>query len=349
MTVSDGGRPYSNPVRILVRVAPPAAAVALFTALLVGGVGLPIVNTAALWTAGWTGLVLNALGVQATVDGTIIASESFAVNVVVECLALGPMLLFTVAVLASPGGARSKAQGISIGVGAIVGANLIRITTLFLLGSALPNLVDAVHILVWQSIMALLALAAWLIWTRGGINERRAGLLKTVLWATAVMLFLSIAWLGVAREYNQLVAGLASTLAGDGVSVISTGTVLLIDGEVGGGPVSVSGFTAQWGALLLASMIVVTSALPLRTRVTWVLAMATLSFGLYSVTIAALGLSLEMTSPLMNRLAPSAYVIFWAIGPIVLAGYWCLAHWIPGSMPSEHGLNSINIKRRARI
>ena len=354
MTVLERLRPDPGSVAPLLRVWP-VAVLALVTGLVVVGLDLPALSTAALWTASWTGLALNALGVNAVVDGTVVASDTFAVNIVAECLALGPMLLFAAAVLVYPRTLRSKAQGLVIGISSIVGVNLLRITSLFLLGSAFPHLLDAVHLLVWQSVMALLALVVWLLWSQGWFAISRTGLLKSVFWASAVLLLLSTAWLGVARDYNEAVAGFASALAGDAARISAVGTHLLIDWPVGppgdGAPISLSGFTMQWGVLLLASMIAVTSSLSLRSRIGWLLATVVLAFLLHSVGAVALGLvwSAEATSPLISRFALGAFVAFWGVGPIILAGIWCLAFWMPEGLGTFRGLNLFKNRGRAGI
>ena len=105
----------------------------------------------------------------------------------------------------------------------------------------------------------------------------------------------------------------------------------------------------QWGVLLLVSMIGVTSALSLRRRVAWVSATVTLAFLLHSVGTAVFGLvlSTQETLPLFGRFALGAFVAFWGVGPIILAGIWCLAFWMPGRPGTIRGLNLI--KHRGRV
>ena len=93
-----------------------------------------------------------------------------------------------------------------------------------------------------------------------------------------------------------------------------------INGTVGGAPVAVSGFTMQWGVILLASIIGATSSMAFRLRVKWIFALALVAFFLHSATMAALALGLEMGLPRLNRLAMGAFVVAWGVGPIVLAG-----------------------------
>lgn len=202
----EDARPYINRAELLFRAGLPAFAIAVVTALLIVGLDMPALRTLALWTAEWTGLVLTALGAQVTVSGTVVASEAFALDVVTECLALGPMLLFVAAVLAYPKSMSYKTKGLPVGVAAIMGVNLIRIVSLFFLGSIFPQLLEVIHLLVWQSLMVLLAVAVWLIWSQDQFKSGNDGLLQKVFWALAALVMLCLAWLGVAGEYNQAVA-----------------------------------------------------------------------------------------------------------------------------------------------
>lgn len=354
MTVSEGISSYPGRFALLLRLAPAVVAIVLVTALVTYGLDLPALKTAALWTASWTGLALTALGVQATVDGTVVASETFAVSVIAECLALGPMLLYAVAVVICPSTLRSKAAGLLVGVTIIASVNLVRITSLFLVGSASPHLLDTAHVLLWQPVMALLAIVVWLLWSQGERAAGRSDLLRRAFWAMGILLLLAVAWLGVAREYNYAVAGLASALVGDWVSITTAGSHLLVDGVVGGGPVSVAGFAMQWGSLLLAAVIVVTPMLSYRQRSVWLFVTVASSFLLQVAGAAALAVGLAWStrvgSPLLDRFVMSAYVVFWGVGPMALAGIWCLTFWRPSGFATVPILKYINnVKGTGRL
>ena len=44
------------------------------------------------------------------------------------------------------------------------GINLVRIISLFLIGSAYPQYLEIAHLLVWQTAIILSAIVLWLIW-----------------------------------------------------------------------------------------------------------------------------------------------------------------------------------------
>ena len=271
--------------------------------------------------------MLNVLGVQVTVTSAVVASEAFALDVVTECIALGPMLLFVAAVLAYPKSMPYKAKGLLEGVSAIMGVNLIRIVSLFILGSIFPYLMEVVHLLVWQSMMGLLAVAVWLIWSQDQFKSGNDGLLQNIFWALADLVVLCLAWLGIAGEYNQAVESTASSLLVGSVSVESVGLHLMIVGAADRAPVVVPGFTKQWGILFLTSIIAVTSAITIRSRVKWIFVTAAIAYVLQSASITVLALVFDYGPPVLRRMAMDIFVSFWALVPILLVGVGCLSFW----------------------
>ncbi len=129
-----------------------------------GLLGSSWIDFVARWTASWTSSGLNLLGASTRVDGTILASDSFAVDIVAECTAVGPLVLFMGAVLAYPSPWRSRLRGFLLGLVVITAVNLIRIMSLFWIGSSFPEYLDVAHLLVWQSAIILLAIVLWLFW-----------------------------------------------------------------------------------------------------------------------------------------------------------------------------------------
>ena len=135
-----------------------------------GFLGSSVVDQVAAWTASWTSIGLNSIGFSTTVNGTILASDSFAVNIVAECTAVGPLVLFMGAVVAYPSTMKSKGMGILLGVVVLTGVNVIRIMSLFWIGDNYRQYLDVAHLLVWQSVIILLAIVLWLFWV-----DRMAG------------------------------------------------------------------------------------------------------------------------------------------------------------------------------
>jgi exosortase H (IPTLxxWG-CTERM-specific) len=111
--------------------------------------------------SGWT---LDLLGQQVTMSGTVIRSPRFAVNIENGCNGVETMLIFLSAVLAFPAPWRSRLLGVVIGMVAIQLVNLVRVVALFLTGAYLPDLFNASHTVVWQTVVILCGVLLWILW-----------------------------------------------------------------------------------------------------------------------------------------------------------------------------------------
>ena len=162
-----GWRPRSTAFRSWLILA---ASLGLALSIYYGFLASSLVDRVAEWTAQWTSHSLNLLGTTTQVNGTILSSGSFAVNIVAECTAVGPLVLFIGAVFAYPASLKARAIGVMAGLVALTLINLVRIISLFLLGSAYPQYLEIAHLLVWQTAIILFAIVLWLLWV-----ERIAG------------------------------------------------------------------------------------------------------------------------------------------------------------------------------
>ena len=61
-------------------------------------------------------------------------------------------------------GLKAKAFGAALGLVALTLVNLVRIISLFLIGSAYPEYLEVAHLLVWQTAIILFAIVLWLLW-----------------------------------------------------------------------------------------------------------------------------------------------------------------------------------------
>jgi exosortase/archaeosortase family protein len=116
------------------------------------------------FTAGVTGFFLNLTGRGVTVTGTVVSSTQFAFQIVDLCTAVMPMMILTAAVLAFPSSIKEKIIGILVGLAGIFIVNEIRLVSLFYIGIYAPGIFETAHLLVWQSLMILLAIGLWLLW-----------------------------------------------------------------------------------------------------------------------------------------------------------------------------------------
>jgi exosortase H (IPTLxxWG-CTERM-specific) len=111
-----------------------------------------------------SGAVLDLLGQNVTMQGTIIRSPRFAVNIKNGCNGVEAMLIFLAAVLAFPAPWRSRLAGLALGILAIQIVNLIRVVALFLTGVYFPKLFDTSHTVIWQTVVILFGVLLWIFW-----------------------------------------------------------------------------------------------------------------------------------------------------------------------------------------
>lgn len=111
-----------------------------------------------------SGATLDLLGQNVTMQGTMIKSPRFAVNIKNGCNGIEAMLIFLAAVLAFPAPWTSRLAGLAIGILAIQVVNLIRVVALFLTGVYFPSFFDTSHTVVWQTVVILFGVLLWIFW-----------------------------------------------------------------------------------------------------------------------------------------------------------------------------------------
>jgi archaeosortase B (VPXXXP-CTERM-specific) len=142
-----------------------AAMIALFTTLLLV---LNLYTNFDSWlnsaTAAMLAGALWLLGAGGQTVGTIVTSKVFSAEIITECTAIFPIMIFLAAVIAYPSDWKKKLWGIALGVPAILFVNLIRLVSLFYIGYWFPSVFETAHLLVWQSLIIFFAVLFWLIW-----------------------------------------------------------------------------------------------------------------------------------------------------------------------------------------
>jgi len=111
-----------------------------------------------------TGL-LKLAGEPVMSSGTMISSAAFSVDVKNGCNGVEAMLLLVSAMLAFPAAARPRLAGIFAGVAIIQAVNLFRIASLFWLGVHHRAVFEVFHAAVWQTLLILLSVAIFLLWS----------------------------------------------------------------------------------------------------------------------------------------------------------------------------------------
>jgi exosortase H (IPTLxxWG-CTERM-specific) len=116
-------------------------------------------------TAAATSFILNLFGASVHANGSLVASPDFSMDIILECTAIVPIVIFFSAVLAYPCTIKQKLVGMSLGIIALYAINLVRMVSLFFIGTHFSSRwFDAAHFFIWQPMMILIAIVLWLFW-----------------------------------------------------------------------------------------------------------------------------------------------------------------------------------------
>lgn len=108
--------------------------------------------------------VLNTAGERVRVEGTLVSSDRFAVNIENGCNGLETTLLLAAAVIAFPAPWTHRLAGLAAGFAAIQAINLVRVVSLFWLGAHHPAWFTSAHTVIWQSAVVLFGVLVFLFW-----------------------------------------------------------------------------------------------------------------------------------------------------------------------------------------
>ena len=112
-----------------------------------------------------SGALLQLIGQDVTVSGTVIRSSRFAVNINNGCNGVEAMLILLASIAAFPASMKARAAGLLLGAIAVQLLNAIRIMTLYLLGAYQPRLFDLFHTAIWQIVIIMAAIGFFLVWS----------------------------------------------------------------------------------------------------------------------------------------------------------------------------------------
>jgi exosortase H (IPTLxxWG-CTERM-specific) len=123
------------------------------------------------WSAYGSAVILRCVGEKTRVERNEIHGARYGVSVKRGCDPVDPIMLFCAGVVACPASIRRKLIGIAGGTVFLFSVNLVRITSMFLIGLHLPRIRSTVHEEWWPALMIVEALAAWVIWSRWALRE----------------------------------------------------------------------------------------------------------------------------------------------------------------------------------
>jgi exosortase/archaeosortase family protein len=111
--------------------------------------------------------LLTAIGVPAVIDGArVVRPGVFGIEVAPECVALQHVVLFSAAVVAWPASNRARAFAIVAATVSYNVLNVIRLASLFVVGTVSPLAFELAHSVFWQLAGLCLMLGGWLVWLR---------------------------------------------------------------------------------------------------------------------------------------------------------------------------------------
>jgi exosortase H (IPTLxxWG-CTERM-specific) len=150
-------------IRFLVRFV-------IFLTVLFAIIWLPPVDRAAIvpFTLGLTrasAAILDVLGEGVTVYGTVIQGKAFAVDIRGGCNGVEALLLLCAAIAAFDAPWRARLLGLVAGSAALMGFNLVRIVSLYMIGLRWRQLFDTFHLAIWQTIMFAVAATIFAVWS----------------------------------------------------------------------------------------------------------------------------------------------------------------------------------------
>lgn len=112
--------------------------------------------------------IVGAFDAHAVAYGKILQSTTngFALSIEPGCNGVEAVIILVSAMLAFPAPWKNRLTGIALGFVAIQALNLVRIISLFYLGQWNQTWFEWFHLYLWQALIVLDALVAFLIWLR---------------------------------------------------------------------------------------------------------------------------------------------------------------------------------------
>ncbi len=101
-----------------------------------------------------------------TQRNALVTLDGFAVAIIIECVGLLEMVIYSACVLAFPAPLRAKAWGIPLGCAAIFGFNVLRIATLLVVGRHWNAYFDFFHVYFWQATLIVMIVSVLYGWIK---------------------------------------------------------------------------------------------------------------------------------------------------------------------------------------
>lgn len=117
---------------------------------------------------------LRVLGYSAQARGTLLLGDGGGLGIERGCDAIQPIALLILAVLVFPATPRWKALGVGGGTALLLGLNLVRIVSLYVMNRQAPEAFVTWHTILWPVVFVLTTLMIWCAWALQGPRTARA-------------------------------------------------------------------------------------------------------------------------------------------------------------------------------
>jgi exosortase/archaeosortase family protein len=118
-----------------------------------------------------THLVLRLVGVDTALRDTYVLGSEFSIDVIEQCTGIAMVTILVSLTCAFPAPWRARLWGIGLGLLVVYSANILRLTTLFIVGMKWPQLFEDTHKLVWQGALIFLVFIYWCAWARWAMGK----------------------------------------------------------------------------------------------------------------------------------------------------------------------------------
>lgn len=118
------------------------------------------------FTASSVAAFLSLFMGETTSHGDLVTYDGFSVSIIIECVGILEMVIYSACVLAFPAPWSARALGIPLGCFAIFGFNVLRIATLLLVGRHWHAAFDFFHLYFWQATLIAMIVGVLYGWIR---------------------------------------------------------------------------------------------------------------------------------------------------------------------------------------
>ncbi len=109
-------------------------------------------------------ILLSLVGEQVIVTGDSMVGR-FSMSIKVGCDGLQAMAILAIGVLAFPGGGwKKKLLGTATGIVLLLALNVMRLASLYWMGSRARSLFQTLHVHVWPAVLIVAAAFFWIAW-----------------------------------------------------------------------------------------------------------------------------------------------------------------------------------------